>query len=320
MAQKVILSLLFIILSFKSFSQELPLEVKSLLSDLARPPHTERQKEQLIEWEKRANQELSSVSKLDFFIISKAIIYKFYIQLAKDNAHIRFKGSPTDALQYLKSTDLNGASELTRWLYQTLRIELENFLNSTEFQNRQTKAISSASRNKMNYISTLTALLKQSGPEDFSGRLRPGLYQLAEQLFNYGQYFIRFTRAPDEQLKLGQVFNSSKPSVPRPSPGLDQLLAPVLKKTAESGEGIADSWQPKEGEANLPQAVDDWADDNDFTIRYVIPGYTPPEQLPTPVNDWEEVAEKEWEKVQPVNPAAQKDPSSSDPEDDWVLR
>lgn len=295
---------------------ELPREVIALLSDLKQPPLTAKQIDGIKEWEKRANDELSEVGQLDFFITSKSVINSFFIQLAKDNAQLRYKGSLQEAEKYLKTIDTAEASELTKWLIKSLTSELQSFLSSKEYENRDKVSISPASKAKLNTISTLCALLKQSGVEAFSGKIRPRLFKLAEEIFNYSQYFLFFTHQPPETKKLGKVF--TLPEKAKDSVNLEQLLAPALKTGEKAAQTTSDEWIPKE--SDLPTPVNDWDNDNEFTIRYVVPGYNPPEELPTPVNDWDEVVDQEWDKAQTVTPEAPASSKKVDPEDDWILR
>lgn len=321
---KIILVLTILSISLTSLMAQgpkssLPHEIVLLLQELKTPPFTEKQQGQLIEWEKRANLELSKMSKLDFFIISKGLVYKFFIDLAAENEQLRFKGTPADALTFLATMtkDLK-STPLTQWLCQSLHQDLASFLQSNEYLNRHKAPISDHSRTKMNYISTLVALLKQSGSEDFSSRIRPRLFKLAERIFNYGQYFLYFTVPPKDELALGKVFylqkTDSKPTT------LDDILAPALPKLGQEITNQGEEWHPKESPILLPKAVNDWDDDNDMTMKLVDPHYTPPEQLPSPVNDWEENADDGWNDAPVLSPQAPIISSPNDPEDDWVLR
>ena len=306
-------------LSAKELIDPLPHEVTLLLQELKAPPFTEKQQVQLIEWEKRANLELLKMAKLDFFVISKGLVFKFFIDLAAENEQLRFKGTPADALSFLATmTKDTKTTPLTQWLCQSLHRDLALFLQSNEYLNRQKNAISDNFRIKMNYISTLVALLKQSGSEDFSSRIRPRLFKLAERIFNYGQYFLYFTVPPKDELALGKVFylqnTDSKPAT------LDDILAPAFPMLGHEISNQGEEWQPKESPILLPKAVNDWDHDNEMTIKLVDPHYTPPEQLPSPVNDWEDNGDSEWNIAPALSPQAPTISRPNDPEDDWVLR
>lgn len=321
---KIILIIIVAALSFSSLNAKeavssLPQEVDLLLQELKAPPFTEKQQMQLNEWEKRANLELSKMAKLDFFVISKGMIFKFFIDLAAVNEQLRYKGTPAEALSFLSTmTKDTKATPLTQWLCLSLHKDLAAFLQSNEYLNRQKTPISENSRIKMNYISTLVALLKQSGSEDFSSRIRPQLFRLAERIFNYGQYFLYFTVPPKDELTLGKVFYLQN-SVSKPAT-LDDILAPAFPALGQEISKQTEEWQPKESPLLLPKAVNDWDNDNEMTIRLVDPHYTPPEQLPSPVNDWEENGDDQWNNAPTLSPQAPIMSRPTDPEDDWVLR
>lgn len=323
---KIIISFMLCFLfatSLRAEAPELPEEMRVLLLELKSPPISEKQRAQLEEYEKRANQELSQVSKLDFFIVAKGLINKYFIDMALEQTSMRFKGTPKQALEYL-SNELKTPTitPITKWLIKSIYRDLEQFLQSKEYLNRAASPISEKNRQKMNIISSLVAIIKQSGSEDFSSRIRPELFKVAEQVFNYGQYFIYFSPPAQPEMALGKVFSISPQS--HAPQTIEQILAPVLPPQANQAASSADEWRPEESPLLLPKPVNDWDQDNDQTMKWIDPNYIAPNTLPHPVSDWEDDSsdglKDEWGEATAPQAPGPEQTRPVDPEDDWVLR
>ncbi len=300
------------------YTSNKPYELKILIESLTQELLSNKERTNLESLINSYNK-LADIDQVDFLIIVKTEIYKEFATLHQNK--VSDPGLKLDDIQKrLAKIKLKSYSKFSKWFIRSLQQDVESaILEKTRIKRSTNQTERRVFIGKLSHINRLYQLLANNSADNFDSLVSKATRIVLQRSYNYMLYLDRFSHNKKiDPLKM-PLFTAVETKDDN-GENLDDILAPVLNGNNEDQKKSGD-WSPADDMVNLkdenytppeelPSPTDDWDFDNKHIIEMIDDDYTPPKELPTPVDDWDIVPE--------VVPTEKK--KRVDPEDDWVLQ